>query len=348
MFCVLAKNKKYHIKNQEGGDYLQITNPEKKKRRKTTLLLIYLLFVMLPLLSASTYTWFSLSKTPKINTMSLYVNVPAGLEITWTPEYENSWGQHLDYADYVQSDTVLKPATYADETQTFYGALFGMDGRISGLSYALSDEKHTNRNDSSGYYLKMTCYVRTDADVSVSLSRAQGNSGTYLIGTPLWNGEDVLHNDGGNGAQSAVRVGFRITKYDTNGTPSEEPFFIIYEPNCDMHAEDSTDYIPTPSVDGSESLVSEHRLIRQTKTQWEEMDPVQKDALIYHYGEFLDDPFLFNLNEDCMAQIEIYLWLEGQDVDCTNEIGEAAQIFASIQFHSVLLSNSGMEAIPVE
>ena len=325
---------------------MQISNPEKKGRRRTTLLLIYLLFIMLPLLSAATYTWFSLSRAPKINAMSLYVNVPAGLEITWTPEYENSWGQHLDFADYVQSDTVLKPITYADETGTFYGALFGMDGRISGLSYALSDERHTNRNDSYGYYLKMTCYLRTDENVAVSLSRAHGNSGTYLIGTPVWNGDSILHNDGGNGAQSAVRVGFRITKYDSEGIESEEPFFIIYEPNCDMHEDEISDYIPTPSVDGSENLVSDGRLIRQTKTTWKEMDPVQKDVLIYDYGEFLDDPFLFDLDEDCMVQVEIYLWLEGQDADCTNEIGEAAQIFASIQFYAEMKSGSGMEEIP--
>ena len=344
----MSNYKKHHFtKNQEEGKIvLQITNPEKRGRRKTTLLLLYLLFITLPLLSASTYTWFSLSRTPKINSMSLYVNVPAGLEITWTPEYESSWGQHLDYADYVQSDTFLKPITFSDKRQTFYGARFGADGRISGITYELSDERHTNRSDSAAYYLKMTCYVRTDENVAVSLSRAQGNSGTYLIGTPVWNGEDVLHNDGGNGAQSAVRMGFRITKFDSEGYGSEDPFFIVYEPNCDMHEEEISDYIPTPSIDGSENLVSGDRLIRQTHTSWEEMNPVQKDALIYDYGEFLDDPFLFDLDENCMAQIEIYLWLEGQDMDCTNEIGEAAQIFASVQFHAEMKSGSGLEDLP--
>ncbi|MBQ3490187.1 MAG: hypothetical protein IJA86_06330 [Clostridia bacterium] len=325
---------------------MKVTNPEEKRRRRTTWMLLYLLFIMVPLLSASTYTWFSLSRTPKINTMSLYVNTPAGLQITWNPDDENSWGQHLDYADYAPSETLLKPITYSDEKQIFYGALFGGDGRITGLSYALSDEKNTNRSDSAGYYLKMTCYLRTDENVSVSLSRAHGNSGTYLIGTPVWNGEDILHNDGGNGAQSAVRVGFRITKYDAGGAQTGEPSFIIYEPNCDMHEDGSQEYVPTHSIDGSETLVPADRLIRQTKTAWAEMDPVQKDALIYDYGEFLDDPFLFNLDGNCMAKVEIYLWLEGQDFECTNEIGVDAQIFASIQFHSVLISDSGMEEIP--
>ena len=327
---------------------MQLKNPEQKGRRKATWMLVYLLFIMLPLLSASTYTWFSLSRTPKINTMSLYLNTPAGLEITWTPEDENSWGQHLDYADYAQSETILKPITYSDSQNIFYSAIFGADGRISGLNFPLSDEKHANRDDHAGYYLKMTCYLRTDENVDVSLSRAYGNSGTYLIGTPVWNGEEILHNDGGNGAQSAVRVGFRITKYNSDGTPLEDPVFIVYEPNCNMHADDTLQYVSTPGADGSPSLVPADRLIRQTKTSWKEMDPVQKDVLVYQYGEFLDDPFLFRLNEDCMAQVEIYLWLEGQDLECTNEIGVDAQIFASLQFHSVLIPGAGMEELPTE
>jgi hypothetical protein len=103
--------------------------------------------------------------------------------------------------------------------------------------------------------------------------------------------------------------------------------------------------VPTPSIDGTENLVPADRLIRQTNTIWKEMDPVQNGILAYTYGEFQDDPHLFDLEEDGMAKIEIYLWLEGQDIDCTNEIGNEAQIFANIQFYSVNKPNSGMEEI---
>lgn len=277
--------------------------------------------------------------------MALYVNTPVGLEITWTPEDEDSWGQHLNYADHIDSQTILKPVTYSDKEQTFYSTNFGIDGRISDIAYALTDERNANRDDGYGYYLKMTCFVRTDEPVEVSLSRAYENSGTYLIGTPIWNEEEILHNDGGKGAQSAVRVGFRITKYDIDGVPEEEPTFIIYEPNCNNHIDFSREYYPTPSIDGTENLIPEDRLIRQTATAWFEMDPVQNGLLVYDYGEFLDDTHLFDLDEDCMAKIEIYLWLEGQDIDCTNEIGKEAQIFANIQFHSVSKGQSGMEEI---
>jgi hypothetical protein len=332
---------------QKGKIGLKQSLPERKRQRRTTIRLLYLLFIFVPLLSTATYTWFSLSRTPKVNAMALYINTPVGLEITWTPEDEDSWGQNLNYADHADKEIVLKPATYSDQQKTFYAANFGLDGRMSGIAYALTDEQNANRDDGYGYYLKMTCFVRTDENVSVSLSRAYENSGTYLIGTPIWNSEEILHNDGGQGAQAAIRVGFNITHYDTDGEQVGEPNFIIYEPNCGYHInyDYAGQYVPTPSIDGVENLISEDRLIRQTTTHWFEVDPVQNGVLLYQYGEFLDDQHLFDLDEDCMAKIEIYLWLEGQDIDCTNEIGKDAQIFANIQFHSVNKPNSGMEEI---
>ena len=303
--------------------------------------------IFVPLLSAATYTWFAISRTPKVNSMSLYINTPVGLEITWTPEDEDSWGQNLNYAEYAVGETVLKPVTYSEMEKTFYAANFGLDGRISDISHALSDERNTNRNDAHGYYVKMTCYVRTDEPVTVSLAEAYENSGTYLIGTPVWNSEEIIHNDGGYGAQSAIRVGFKITDCNQSGEAIGEPRFIIYEPNCNEHNDIyvSGNYFPTLSVDGTENLVPADRLIRQTNTAWTEVDPVQNGVLAYRFGEFMDDPHLFDLEEDAMAKIEIYLWLEGQDIDCTNEIGNEAQIFANIQFYSVNKPNSGMEEI---
>jgi hypothetical protein len=43
--------------------------------------------------------------------------------------------------------------------------------------------------------------------------------------------------------------------------------------------------------------------------------------------------------------IRLYVWLEGQDVDCTNAIQES-QILANIQFDAVTDNGSGM--VPIE
>lgn len=107
---------------------------------------------------------------------------------------------------------------YNSAEDRFYAASFGADGRISGISYKLNDLENANRSDGYGYYLKTTFYGRTGEKVDVSLSPAvTGNektegAGTYLIGTPLWNSEQIIHNDGGNGAEDAVQGGLQTHK----------------------------------------------------------------------------------------------------------------------------------------
>jgi hypothetical protein len=129
--------------------------------------------------------------------------------------------------------------------------------------------------------------------------------------------------------------------------PKEEPSeFFIYEPNTDSHIEEeSTGYINTPSIDGTDHLVDSDYLIRQTASTWTEAYPVQRDVVIKDLGEFIDNPTLFTIGTNEMVKIDLYIWLEGQDVDCTNEI-QKAQILANIQFVGDAGSHSGL--VPIE
>lgn len=319
--------------------------PQNQKRRKRLWIrLLYLLFLFLPLLTTATYTWFSLSKTPKVNDMSVYVNCNVGMQVAWEiPTEEEGWGLHLDYSEKFPENTILKPVTFSDEDDAFYAVTLGLDGRKQSVSDLLTDEKNANRDDDDAYYLTFSFYAHTDEDVKVSLKDAFENSGTYILGKPIWNEEEILHNDGGRGAASAMRVGFKITRYDEEGNLNDVSDLIIYEPNCNFHTDYTLGYYQTPSMDGTETLVPKNRLIRQTATMWFEADPVQKDYILYKYGEFLDDPHLFDLDKDCTAKIDVYIWLEGQDADCTNEIGYEAKIFSSIQLYAERRVNTGLE-----
>lgn len=311
--------------------------------------LLYLLLILLILLTTATYTWFSLSRAPKINDMSLYVSTASGLEISYDLNApDEGWGQNLIYSERYEENTVLRPITYVDEEDTFYAATMGTDGRIVAINHPLSDNRNANRNDVNGYYVKFVFYARTTDPVSVSLSNleGEGSQGTYVVGMPEWNGEEVIHNDSGRGLHSAMRVGFRITRYDQTGAPlNEDPIFVIYEPNSNVHLDFSGEYRTTASITGKESLVPADRLIRQEGTAWLEADPVQKDLLIFKHGEFIDDPHLFDLNAHGKARIEVYLWLEGQDSDCNYETSEAAKILANILFYSETKKQSGMEGV---
>lgn len=345
-------------------------NANQKKKIKISIRLIYLCLILMPLLVVSTYTWFSLSKTPRVSDMDYSVSCGTGMELAFDPlSADEEWTQFLDFGTREAVSTVLKPVTWSNENQSFYAAEYGMDGRIAGITKKLTDEANANKDTAEGYYIKRTFYARTGEPVSVSLSPAvvgadgTEGSGTYLIGTPEWNGETIVHDNGGLGFEYAIRVGLRITTLEADGiTPSEDSVFYIYEPNCDGHiVRNSLGEVElleadpgleerqyrTFSIDGdgTSQLIEEDYLIQQTTSTWTEAYPVQREVIIQDLGDFLTEPWLFELEADGMAQIDLYIWLEGQDVDCSSLIGQDARLFLNIQFQAIADTGSGLEPI---
>lgn len=326
---------------------------DKSPRGLRIVIYFYMILILMTLLTAASYTWFSISRTPRVSNMHMYINSVAGLEIS--PERNpEEWQLQLDFRDLVDVTAPLRPVTWSEAKQQFFAASYGIDGRLNDyeLWHPLTDERNANKDTLEGYYIKATFYAKTGRTVNISLSPAvevdEGidGSGTYLIGTPLWNQEAVLHNNGGQGAETAVRIGIRVTKINEDGIALEpEPQFFIYEPNCDGHIDGTEGYVPTPSIDGTQTLIDEERLIRQSASTWTEAYPIQRNVVIHQLGEFVNDPFLFQLKTGEMAMIDLYVWLEGQDIDCTNQINDA-QILASIQFNAETDTQSGM--VPIE
>lgn len=326
-------------------------NKQKKKPLRIAVYL-YIVLILLILTTVATYTWFSLSSTPRVSDLGLYVNAPSGLELSVDPLAEE-WKLQLDFSEIMEETPTLRPVTWSENDQRFYAASYGLDGRISHRWEPLTDERNANSDSADGYYIAGTFYARSDERVEVSLTPAvevqeglQG-AGTYVIGTPVWNSDRILHNNGGNGAELAIRIGILVQKTDRTGQDKEEdPVFYIYEPNCDTHTDGSGGYNATASIDGSGTLVPQDRLILQTTSSWTEANPVQRNAVIRKMGEFTTQTKLFTLESDELARITLYVWLEGQDADCTNEIGHEAQVLASIQFAGDTGGQSGL--VPVE
>lgn len=314
---------------------------------------LWILLALLVLLVAATYTWFALSQTPHVNDMALYVNSDTGLELALdrnAPDEE--WGQRLDFIDMVDEDYPLKPATWSDDRQSLVTVRYGFDGRTTGEFITLTDEKNSNRGDAYGYYVVGTFYARSQSPCDVSLAEAveinegENGAGTYVIGTPVWDSDTVAHSDGGEGAETAIRLGFRITPVDSEtGEASGTPEFFIYEPNCDKHVNGDDGYVSTPSMDGKETLINEDHLILQAASSWTEAYPIQREVTIKTLGEFINNCRLFSLDGGEKVKIELYIWLEGQDIDCVSRI-DKARILASIQFHVDYGGHTGYEEIP--
>lgn len=328
-------------------------NEQKKygpKRKGMLVIYASLLLFLLVLSVTATYTWFSLSRTPQVSDLSMYVTTHTGLEIALSPDAEE-WGSKLSYLDMASESFPLRPITWSEKNQSFYTAGYGFDGRLNGNWHPLSDDFNANRDNRDGYYSMGTLYARTSEDVVVSLNQAVSSdeglsgSGTYLIGTPVWDAEAISHKNAGQGAENAVRVGIQVTLLDEANNPIEQTKkFFIYEPNANIHADGSVGYVATPSIDGDAALVPDDRLILQDYSTWAETDPVQNGVQVYTIGDFTSSTELFSLKANQKAMIKLYLWLEGQDVDCTNAIKEA-QIIANIQFKSDADIQSGLKPI---
>ena len=347
----------------------------RKKVRKTPYILFYtyLLIALLCIFSVASYTWFTLSWSPQVSGMNVYITSNSGLELAPSPGAE-VWSNQLDIYSTVElsrfADSeerpALRQATWSDRDQCLYGPLYGYDGRLLNITrkdsaereivswYKLEDLIHANSTANSNYYIKATFYARCGQPVDVMLAEPmpvndQGiqGSGTYVIAEP----------GTGKGPETAVRVGFRVTPVDATGEELAErgPIY-IYEPNADRHTDGSMEPIPTYSIDEflpadeqdgdsaaseqeSPLLVEEERLIRQNYSKRGEP------------GTFLENRVLFSLRSEEIVRVELYIWLEGQDVDCSNAMSDGVTttgIEANIQFTGTSESQSGLVPIPDE
>lgn len=325
-------------------------------RKKYIAVSLYLIFVLLSLFVVSSYTWFSLSKTPRVSNMNVYITSAAGLELSATPDAEN-WKLQLNVYETGMLPVELRPVTWSDADQRFWAAAYGADGRMLdiGMWQPMTDSRNANKTNLDGYYMKSTFYARSGMTTEVEFAPAmvvneegtQG-AGTYVIGVPGWDVDSLIHLNNGKGAESSIRIGLRTTLVDSTGTPvgDQGPMF-IYEPNIDKHVSSTQSYIPTPSMDGTPTLVPEDRMILQYASGWGDLDPAEMTSIKLTLGEFEKNPVLFTVNPGEIMRIEMYFWLEGQDIDCTNAMN-GAQLLANVQFTGSTEAQSGMVSIPTE
>ena len=311
----------------------------------------YVVAILLVLTTVSTYAWFSLTATPRVSNLNIYINSSPGMEISVDPKGKG-WTEQLTYEELFADNYWLRPVTWSEKDQMFYGANYSIDGKLKDQWEPLADNRYFNNTSKDNYYCIGNFYARAGSKIQVSLAPALaieegfGASGTYLMGAPAWNEKDILHDNQGKGAENAIRIGIKVTRLNADYTSKDAPVdFFIYEPNADKHIDGSFGYKDTPSIDGTATLIEKERIITQSASAWTETEPIQRDVLVHHMGTFSGSPALFKMDVDEIVQIEMIIWLEGQDVDCTNAIADA-HIIANLQFQVENMGGTGLVPIP--
>lgn len=308
---------------------------KKNERRKNNLRYSLLLLLLLVFLMVSTYAWFTANQTVTISTLDVNVQTSNGLQISadainWKTILQKAdiTGASATYTSSVnQVPDEMQPVSSAGIVDTGTGYMdmyFGtVDALEDGTGYSLASDKEVDTRGAEGRYIAFDIFLRVDQTTPVYLTTASNiitKEGAADKG--LQNAARVAFIDEGNVADVGDSTGAQALK---GGTTS-----IIWEPNYDVHTaagvanakeiyglDTTTTGASQLSYQGikAEFAESEGVTLKNTNTFSQYFQTVT--PTISTVKDFDAQQTLLNLKAG-ITKVRIYMWVEGQDVDCEN------------------------------
>lgn len=324
---------------------------EKDKKRKMGSLLL-LLFLTIILLSTSTYAWFTSNKTVRIEDINVNVGAEGGIQIStdasnWKTVIANTDITTSAYSGHTnQFSGSLKPvstiaAVNSNHKLDMYLGTVDSDeddeteaGRFE-LTTELLSEAQANVTDAK--FIAFDVFLKLDTAANVYL---QIGSGTVANGTS-------------NGLENAARIALvkqgttaasnsAATMIALNSATSSD--VIIYEPNSNAHTVNGvaqakayyTTYTGVNSMtigststaetsyDGVKAVIAESDDIPLPETNASDNSAffstvtTTKLKTSFVNGTTGENLLIYENLAAGVTKIRVYMWVEGQDVDCEN------------------------------
>ena len=304
------------MSNQEN-----ISKETKKTRRKRShrtaqqiKLAVIMIMVSVLVLSASTFAWYKLNNTAKITNMQFKADTLGNLQLSWDENEGYSNILDLSTGDPSGNRTLL-PATAAVTTGkgiAFYEPEYDGDGdEVTNVK-----ELKENNSDFSKYVYKKEFYVKSGDTESANTYKLMLNTGDINEGTGTFFKQklDQDENSTGFAAANAVRIAF---KFETNAmfvAGDKNNCVSVYEPYTGNNLENGT------SADKTAVDTTSHG-----PRQYEDVTIKQGSD-----GKF-STHYLCRFTEGKAVKVTMYVWIEGNDDDCENEIA-LDDIIGQIQF----------------
>lgn len=334
----------------------QIKRKENKKEKYASMLL--LLFLTVVMLVTATYAWFTSNKTVTISTLDVNVEATSGLQISadgfnWKSVLTNAdlAGAHLaGPGSYLGSTNqiplVMEPVSTAGiisagKMNMFSGVVLDDNG-----DFALSSTQLTDARGASGSYIVFDVFLKTEDDKDIYLST---NSGVTAKALTL----DI-------GLKNAARIGFLLPYATTESVsvPSDSALSsiqgqvpdkaFIWEPNFDVHTANgvaaalqvygittTTTGASAIPYDGVKAAIASATPIilpetnaTDNPTYFQTVNPSYKTPA--NYASALNYIKVFKLSRG-ITKVRVYMWVEGQDVDCENN-ASGSDLSFNIQF----------------
>ena len=308
---------------------------KRNKRKNNSRYSLLLLLLLLVFLIVSTYAWFTANQTVTISTLDVNVQTSNGLQISadainWKTilQKEDITGATATYATNTnQMPTEMEPVSTAGVVTSGVMDMYSgeVDAHDNGVDYTLVSNKLTDTRGTDGKYIAFDIFLRVDQPSQVYLTTA--SNVTYKQGATdkgLQNAARVAFIDEGNASIETEPTTIQALK---NGTSS-----IIWEPNYDVHTAagvlnakeiyglDTTTTGGTQlSYDGIKAAIDIGKgvtLKTANKTSFADLFETVTPT-ISTVKDFDAQQSLLNLKAG-ITKVRIYMWVEGQDVDCEN------------------------------
>lgn len=335
-----------------------MTNKQDKQRRRKSKLLIALLMILLTgvVFTASTYAWFTSNKTVTVEHIDVNVVATDGLQIsvdatTWKPNITNDdiTGANAKYAgakNQLPATQIRPVSTGGNVDANGMMEMFVGSVETEGGNFVLSTEKETESHRTEGNFIAFDLFFNTGAAADIYLTNAS---------------KVTVDADGIQGIQNAARVAFikegSGTEADAlatlQGLKADGATPIIWEPNFDTHTAsgvknaNDTYGITTTQTGGSQlpyrGVISAFEktagvaLNDANETRFKSVTPTFATPASGISGDAYQNAFRLDAG---ITKYRIYMWIEGQDVDCENNASGATVSF-NLQFS--LNSNSAGE-----
>lgn len=308
---------------------------KKQSKRKTTSFKssILLLLLLAVLLISSTYAWFTANETVTVSSIQVNVKASNGLQISTDA---SNWKATITNEDLItnittsyasntnQVPTELAPVSTAGgvtggNLDMYYGTV--VEG--SSNNFVLVSKKQTDTAGTTGYYIAFDLFLRVETDTPIYITPTSQVKFTDATNVGLQNAARIAFINEGTGLTSDTAETLQALK---NGTTAS-----IWEPNYDTHTGSAVqnaknNYDITTTTTGGSLLAYNGIKAEFTKDDNVSVQQLTTPSTQYFgavtptystVNGFTEKQAFATLSKG-ITKYRIYMWIEGQDVDCEN------------------------------
>lgn len=314
-------------------------NRSKKRTRKLYFMFLWLLLVAL-LFGSSTYAWFSTNRSVYINSLNVNVRANGGIEISADAE---KWKSVLAIQDLIdahddkyptstnQIPNRLEPVSTGKEIDSLTGFLnmyYGVVEVNQYGNYILESQKivetESNGEESQGKFIAFDIFIKSQNPTNLYLTTNSGAVSEDEESVGIENSARIAFLIEGNAKDGTNLSTIQNLKNATNATS------YIWEPNYDTHTEKAVEHarnvynVITSTQGGNlikyDGIISDFNLnqnIDVMNANSNNYPDLFKEVNVDYITEknFTENKKIFSI-ESGITKIRIYMWIEGQDVDC--------------------------------